>query len=178
MWNRASGCPTHFFSLVVVHDPATNKFLAVEETRNRGFWLPGGFTECGDNLVSTAHKETLEEGGMRIKLLGILHIQSAISQHGARQRVIFYAQPEANQKEKTEPDEESVASKWMSLEELRALKRLPPPQGLRGDELLVYAKYLLEENGVIYPMSLLAMNEHTKPVAPTEEERARMNKGI
>jgi phosphatase NudJ len=168
MWTRATGCPTHYFSLVVVHDPKTDKLLAVEETKNRGWWLPGGFCECGDDLVSTAHKETLEEGGMKIKLMGILHIQSSISSHSGRMRVIFYAQPlDENQKEKTVADEESVSSKWLSLDELRVLNQRPPPKGLRGDELLVYGQYLLEEKGLVYPLSLLAMSEHEKPTVDT-----------
>jgi hypothetical protein len=30
-WTRESGCPTHFFSLVVVRHPQTGRFLAVQE---------------------------------------------------------------------------------------------------------------------------------------------------
>ena len=120
-WARATGCPTHYFSLVVVHHEG--KWLAVEETRNRGWWLPGGFVENGDNHVSTAHKETLEEAGITVKLEGILHIQSSITSMGARQRVIFYATPDpVDQKPKSVADAESLSAKWMTTAELEALR--------------------------------------------------------
>merc|ERR1711991_50691 len=131
-WSRATGCPTHYFSLVVVHNRADNTWLAVEENKNRGWWLPGGFVENGDDHVSTAHKETLEEAGIKIKLLGVLHVQSSISQRGARQRAIFYAVPlDEHQKPKSVPDEESLGARWMTVQELEGLQQLPPPQGLR-----------------------------------------------
>merc|ERR1711991_496417 len=102
-----------------------------------------GFVENGDNHVSTAHKETLEEAGITVKLEGILHIQSSITSMGARQRVIFYATPDpVDQKPKSVADAESLSAKWMTTAELEALSRKPPPQGLRGDELLVYARYI------------------------------------
>lgn len=133
--------------------------------------------ENGDNHVRTAHKETLEEAGIHISLLGVLHIQSSISKYGARQRVIFYAVPsDSSQTPKSVPDEESLSARWMSIDELERLSHIPPPDGLRGDELLTYARYI-EAGGPIYPLSLLAMSEHDRPVVPTEEERQRMIHG-
>jgi len=44
-WNRSTGCPTHCFTLIVIRHPGPGeregKYLAVEESRNRGWWLPG-----------------------------------------------------------------------------------------------------------------------------------------
>ena len=174
-WTRSTGCPTHFFSLIVVRHPKTHKWLAVEESRSRGWWLPGGFVENGDNHHSTAHKETLEEAGIEVRLLGILHIQSDIRRTGARQRVIYYAEPkDPNQELKSVPDEESLSAKWLTIAELEHLARRPPPAGLRGHELLVYAQYVEQQKGPIYPLSLLSMSEHDNPVLPSKEERARM----
>lgn len=49
-------------------------FFGVEFSRR----LPGGFVECGDNHVNTALKETMEEAGLQVKLMGLLAIQSCL----------------------------------------------------------------------------------------------------
>lgn len=40
------------------------------------------------------------------------------------------------------PDDESDGAEWMSVERLEELSTLPIPEGLRGDELLEWARYL------------------------------------
>ena len=176
-WTRQTGCPTHNFSLVVVRktdDKGKDLFLAVEESRNRGWWLPGGFVECGDNFVSTASKETREEAGLDIKLLGILAVQSSLNKYMGRQRVIFLAEPaDPKQAPKSVPDEESKGAAWMTVEELEKKSDLSPPEGLRSDELLVWAKYLLN-GGPVYPLGLLMPAENSPPHFPSKEERVRM----
>ena len=165
-WNRSSGCPTHNFSLVVCkHPTATNPslWLAVEECKDRGWWLPGGFVENGgDDFYSTAIKETLEEAGIRIEIKGILRVEHTMSfrRDGARQRVIFYAEPKDPTQitPKSVPDDESLRAEWISIEELREKSKLPPPNGLRGKELLHWATYL-ENGGTIYPTSIVT-TEH------------------
>jgi ADP-ribose pyrophosphatase YjhB (NUDIX family) len=88
-------------------------FRQLEETRNRGIWLPGGFVECGDSHHKTAIKETLEEGGIAINLMGILCVQSSIGKTSARQRVIYYAEPaDLSQLPKSVPDDESLRGLW------------------------------------------------------------------
>ena len=160
MWNRETGCPTHCFSLVVCRHPISKKWLAVKECRNRGWWLPGGFVECGDDFVKAAHRETQEEAGMDIELRGILRIESSMRHHGGRQRVIFYAEPrDINQVPKQVPDEESEGAAWLTLEELKAKQGVPPPEGLRGNELLDWANYI-ESGGTIYPLDVFT-TEHT-----------------
>lgn len=151
----------HCFSLVVCREHATSsRWLAVEENKNRGWWLPGGFVECGDDHFSTAIKETLEEAGVKVTLKGILRIENGMNRHGGRQRVIFYAEPE-NEKQtpKSQPDEESLGAAWLTVEELQAKRDVPPPNGLRGLELLDWATYI-ENGGTIYPLSILTA-EHT-----------------
>jgi 8-oxo-dGTP diphosphatase len=173
-WSRASGCPTHFFSLVVVRHPKTKLFLAVEESRNRGWWLPGGFCEPGDNHEKTALKETMEEAGLEVTLKGILHIECSMRLQGARQRVIYYAEPtDPSKPPKSIPDDESKSARWVSVAELEAMAALPPPAGLRGDELLVWAHYL-EKKGPIYPLGVLAMTEGEPPKRPSKEELKRV----
>ena len=171
-WNRSTGCPTHNFSLVVCkHPTATNpcRWLAVEECKNRGWWLPGGFVENGgDDFYTTAIKETIEEAGIHIEIKGILRVEHSMSfrRDGARQRVIFYAEPKHIDKiePKSIPDEESLRAKWLSIKELQELSTKSPPFGLRGHELLDWATYI-ENGGTIYPTSILT-NEHTPIPVP------------
>ena len=138
----------------------------------------GGFVENGDNHVSTATKETKEEAGIDIILKGVLAIQSSIQKHGARQRAILFAVPkDLDQLPKSVPDAESKGAQWMTVKQLEEKEMMPPPFGLRGMELLEWAKYL-EDGGSIYPMSMLHSSEHEKPEKPSKEEIDLMAKGI
>jgi len=165
MWNRKSGCPIHCFSLVVCRHPDTKLWLAVEETKDRGWWLPGGYIDNGGHDIGheeTAIRETQEEAGVDVVLKGILRIENSIGIRGGRQRVIYYAEPkdpERALKPKRIPDMESVGAAWLSLEELREKSTQPPPHGLRGRELLDWATYI-ENGGTVYPLAVLA-NENT-----------------
>ena len=170
-WNRRTGCPMHAFSLVVCRHPLEkHKWLAVEETKQRGWWLPGGFVEPGDDHVTTAIKETQEEAGINVEIKGILRIENEMNaQGGGRQRVIFYAEPVdpyTHQAPKSVPDKESIQAAWLTVEELRQKQKHKPAQGgLRGNELLDWAVYI-ENGGTIYPLDVLA-TEHTPVPVPT-----------
>lgn len=155
-WNRMTGCPTHYFAIVVVENPETGLWLAVDESRDRGWWLPGGFVECGDDLYSTAHKETAEEAGIDIVVKGLLRMESGITTRGARFRAILYAHPkDPNQAPKSVPDDESNGASWVSIATLEEWDK----QGkLRGDELLQWAKYI-RNGGTIYPLSALTTEQ-------------------
>ena len=149
----------HCFSLVVCRRVESNQWLTVQENKNRGYWLPGGFVENGDDHIVTAHKETKEEAGVDIELKGILRVENEMTVCGGRQRVIFYAEPrDPNQPPKSIPDAESMGATWVSLDQLKQLQLLPPPEGLRGPELLHWAQYI-ENGGTIYPLSVFS-NEH------------------
>jgi hypothetical protein len=50
----------------------------------------------------------------------------------------------------------------MSVDELRAKSRLPPPKGLRGTELLDWAVYI-EGGGTIYPLNVFASEHEPVP---------------
>mmetsp|Transcript_61901 Transcript_61901/g.182838 ORF Transcript_61901/g.182838 Transcript_61901/m.182838 type:complete len:177 (-) Transcript_61901:275-805(-) len=163
-WNRDTGCPVHAFSLVVCRHPDTRLWLAVNENKGRGWWLPGGFVECGDDHFDTAIKETKEEAGVDVVLKGVLRVENNMTAFGGRQRVVFYAEPaDLKQKPKDTPDKESQGAKWMSLEELREKGKLKPPKGLRGMELLDWANYL-DRGGTIYPLEMLATEETPVPI--------------
>ena len=157
----------HCFSLVVCRHPLTGLWLAVEENKNRGWWLPGGFVECGDNHHITAYKETMEEAGINIQLKGILRVENDMNRRGGRQRVIFYAEPaDPEQEPKSIPDDESRGAAWLSLAELLEKSYKKPPEGLRGRELLDWASYI-ENGGTIYPLALLRSEKTPVPIGKT-----------
>ena len=147
---------THGFSVVVVRHPDDGRWLAVEESKGRGWWLPAGHVDRGQTFVEAAHAETWEEAGVRVELKGILAIEHTLtSESEARMRVVFYAEPlDSAAAPKTEPDDESMGAAWMTVEELRAKQRSPPPTGLRGKELLRWAMFI-EAGGRFAPITLL-----------------------
>lgn len=161
----------HCYSLVVCRHTRLHRWLAVEETEDRGWWLPGGFVEYGEDHVRGALRETMEEAGVRIAIKGILRVESDMCR--GKQRVIFYAEPiEQTQQRKslaeenvsltpkTIADQESMSSKWMDLQELQRRSTLERPEGLRSRELLEWATYL-ENGGVVYPLALFTTDLKT-----------------
>ena len=121
--------------------------------------------ENTDSHFTAAIRETEEEAGMKVKLMGILRIENSMNKYGGRQRVIFFAEPEdPYQAPKSIPDAESKGAAWMSVEELEQKAGIPPPEGLRGRELLEWAKYI-ERGGQISPLHVLA-DEHDPIVMP------------
>eukprot|EP00211_Chloroparvula_japonica_P008352 CAMPEP_0119146320 /NCGR_PEP_ID=MMETSP1310-20130426/38716_1 /TAXON_ID=464262 /ORGANISM="Genus nov. species nov., Strain RCC2339" /LENGTH=158 /DNA_ID=CAMNT_0007138199 /DNA_START=209 /DNA_END=685 /DNA_ORIENTATION=- len=153
------------FSLVVIRHPETKKYLIVQENKRRGWWIPGGFVEPGDDFVETAKKETMEEAGINVELKGILRVEQSFTLHGLRQRVIFYGEPaDLEEEPKSEPDSESMGAQWMDFEEIKKKNKVPPPQGMRGPEPFEWAEYLIN-GGPIYPLSILA-KERDHPIIP------------
>eukprot|EP01013_Petalomonas_cantuscygni_P020329 TRINITY_DN3864_c0_g1_i1.p1 TRINITY_DN3864_c0_g1~~TRINITY_DN3864_c0_g1_i1.p1 ORF type:complete len:188 (+),score=14.58 TRINITY_DN3864_c0_g1_i1:122-685(+) len=157
LWSRSTGGPpTACFSVVICRHP-DGRFLCVEESRNRGWWIPAGFVDPGDDFFTCATREAREEAGIDVRLVGILRIEHSINTRGARMRVIFYAVPvNPDAPLKTVPDEESVGSAWLTLEEIEAKASRPPPKGLRGHEGLEWGRYVAA-GGPVYPLDLLAI---------------------
>ena len=111
---------TDGFSVVVCKHPDDGRFLAVKETKRRGWWLPAGHVDSGQNFVEAAFRETMEEAGVEVNLIGILAVEHTVSyDNHARMRVIFYAEPcNPDCTLKTIPDDESECAAWMTLEDL------------------------------------------------------------
>ena len=55
-------------------DPNYGKYVAVNETRNRGWWIPGGAIDFGENFIQGAVREVREEAGIEVNIMGILRV--------------------------------------------------------------------------------------------------------
>ena len=111
------------FALCIVRCPFKEslqfgKYLAVNETRDRGWWIPGGGVDKGETFSMAAKRECMEEANMDIELKGVLKIEHKASNNSKyKMRVIFYAEPvslEATNAFKTEPDSESNEARWVT----------------------------------------------------------------
>ncbi|CAN5866394.1 NUDIX hydrolase [soil metagenome] len=138
--------PTWYFAVVVVR--RGDRFLLVQERRHGQPWyLPAGRVEPGESIDVAALRETLEEAGIPIQLVGIIRVEHSPRREGARLRVVFLAEPLDNTPPKETADEESLGAAWVSLEELANLP-------LRGEEVHKLLEYVAS-GGPVYPLSLL-----------------------
>ena len=88
------------FALLIVRNPFKEsphygKYLAVNETKNRGWWIPGGAVDYGEPFETAAHRECLEEAGIQVDLKGILRIDHEVHGKNCRMRLIYYAEPKS-----------------------------------------------------------------------------------
>jgi 8-oxo-dGTP pyrophosphatase MutT (NUDIX family) len=160
--NNRIAFSTHGFAVVVCRN-FQGKYLAVKESRGRGWWLPAGHVDAGQNFVDAAIRETIEEAGVEINIRGVLAVEHTLSSmNEARMRVIFYAEPKnPHAIPKSIPDKESDGAEWKTLSEIEGLSRFSPPQGLRGGELLHWGKYI-EGGGLVAPIEV-GRNRHGQP---------------
>jgi 8-oxo-dGTP pyrophosphatase MutT (NUDIX family) len=151
----------HFFnmialSVVIVKNPRTNRFLAVKETRNRGWWIPGGKVDPPEDIAKAAVRECKEEGGIDITLKGLIRIlydNSSNDINYLKMKFVFYAEPlDLFQQPKTINDAHSEEARWVTLEELNYLASVPP--FLRGNDLVEYGQYLIN-GGKVHPLEVL-----------------------
>jgi len=126
-----------------------DEFLLVHERgHNQSWYLPGGRVEPGERIVDAAVRETLEEAGVRISILGVLRFEHSPHLHGAtRSRVFFLAKPDGDPTPKNEPDEHSLGARWVTLEELQTL----PLRGADAAEAI----HAVAEGAPLYPLSVL-----------------------
>ena len=140
-------------SLIVVRNHE-GKWLAINETKNPGWWLPGGRVDPPEDFFTAAKRECKEEAGIDVELKGILRIEHNVQGKGyIRLKVVFYAEPiEKEPKLKDKPDSESLEARWVTGDELLELDK--KGVGWRGPELYNWATYI-ENKGVIWPLSIL-----------------------
>lgn len=137
------------FGLIIVRNPFQEspdygKWLAVNETKNRGWWIPGGAVDFGETFVQAAQRECLEEASIQVQLKGVLKVDHSVHGDQCRMRVIFYAEPttlEMSTQVKKVPDSESLEARWVTLDELKEIAQTDP-NGIRGPELFEWGQYL------------------------------------
>ena len=143
---RHEAVSTWNIALVVVR--LGRRILLVHERKfGRSWYLPAGRVDPGETFAAAAVRETLEEGGVRVTLEGVLRVEHSPTPEDARMRVFFVARPDDDAAPKTVADEHTLEARWFTLEELDALP-------LRGDEGRAAFEHVLA-GGAVYPLSLL-----------------------
>src|SRR5262249_4207348 len=139
--------PTWFIVLVVARQD--DRFLLIQEAKHgQGWYFPAGRVEPGEDFLTAAHRETLEEAGIEVEPDGILRFEHNPLPNGTtRVRLILTAHPTTNTAPKNYADDESLQAAWVSLEEMKSLP-------LRSLEVLQVCLYLAE-GGTVYPLDLL-----------------------
>jgi phosphatase NudJ len=125
--------PTWCFAVAVVR--RGDRFLLVHERKHGQLWyLPAGRVEPGESFAEAAVRETLEEAGVPVRVVGVIRVEHTPRGEKARLRVVFLAEPTDDTPAKREPDEESLGAAWVSLAELGDY----PLRGGEVPELMAY----------------------------------------
>jgi ADP-ribose pyrophosphatase YjhB (NUDIX family) len=145
-----------FFSLVVVRDGG--HYLLVEEREPGGrtaWYLPAGGVKAGEDFLAAAVRETQEEAGVMIELVGLLGADQLLAEDGQTTKIRFvFLGKVVGGSLKTIPDDESVRAAWFHPDELRGLR-------LRDDEVIEWIAVAEKLHGC--PLPLLACDNRTRP---------------
>lgn len=138
--------PTWCFAVVVVR--RGDQFLIVHERKHGQLWyLPAGRVEPGETFAAASCRETMEETGVPVQIIGILRVEHTPHLAAARLRVVFLAEPIGDASPKSAPDEESLGAAWVTLSELADYP-------LRGDEVRELIAYVAA-GGAVFPTSIV-----------------------
>ena len=126
------------FGIVICRNPKTQKWLAVDESKNRGWWVPGGGVDKNETFAAGALRECIEEAGVEVELKGVLKCEHFVDDgNSVWMRVVFYAEPKDHDViPKQVADKESVGAAWLTLDEFKAKDHI------RGNELIQWASYI------------------------------------
>lgn len=182
----APRAPTVAFSLAVIAHPDNDggdgdRWVAVHEKQDRGWWLPGGGVDAGQTLAEAAVRESAEEAGADVELSGVLRVEHDGPGSG-RLRVIYAARPRgggAPPPLKSEADRHSRGARWVTLPELRAIGERTLWRScddvprrtchLRGPEPLEWMTYLAA-GGQVSPLGCLQAERLGEPI-PWDDEQ-------
>jgi phosphatase NudJ len=109
--------PSWYYALIVVRKE--DRFLIVQERKHNQTWyLPAGRVEQGETFEQAARRECLEESGLQVELTDVVRFEHTPTPHGTRIRIIYLAKPVDDTEPKSEPDDESLQARWVTLKEL------------------------------------------------------------
>ena len=119
---------TQNYMYAMVRNPYNGKYLAIEETKGRGWWVPGGGLHLGESFQDAVHREIKEEAGLEgINIRGILRVMHVFNDDKAKVSIAFYCEPKDEEScykgLKTKADKESQQAKWLSLDEFKEMNR-------------------------------------------------------
>ena len=77
MYQRAV-FPTNQFSMIICRNQLTGKWLAINECRDGGWWVPGGAVDSGETFSQVAHRQCMKEANVEVNLKGILSVDHYI----------------------------------------------------------------------------------------------------
>ena len=144
--NPRPATPTWAFAITIVR--RGDQFLLVQEDKPGEPWyFPAGLVELRESFFEAALRETLEEGGLDVRLTGLLKIVHTPLDDSARLRVVFVAEPVDESPPKRNPDEHSLQARWVRSTEL--------DQYLLRGESVRQLIHELEAGAAISPLSVL-----------------------
>ena len=129
------------------------RYLLVQEGKgsSRGQWyLPAGGVEPGEDLVSAAVRETMEEAGVEVEVTGIVAIDHMPRLPGwdfARWRFVVEARMKpGSPAPRTEPNEDTLGAGFFSLQDAETLS-------MRGKDALALIRHHMD-GGTVAPIEL------------------------
>lgn len=134
-----------------------NKLLMVKEAKKKcyGKWnYPAGHVEEFEMITDAAIRETLEETGCSVKLIGVLPI--SIVDIGKQTHILMYFLAEIVQENIKFDTSEILDVKWFTMDEIKQMK----PEELRGYKVNLKLIEQLENNH-IYPVELFNTEKYT-----------------
>ena len=72
--NQRTVFKTKHTSVVICKNPKNNNFLAIHETKNRGWGSPKGTCDENESFIRAAVRECFEESHVEVKIIGILKV--------------------------------------------------------------------------------------------------------
>lgn len=131
-----------------------NKILMVKEANKKFYekWnFPAGHVEEFEKIMDGAIRETFEETGCKVKLIGVLPIFNVDLETETHVLIRFVAE---TIEENTSYDAEEILDvKWISIEDIKEMSK----EELRGYESAMKTIYDVENNN-IYPLELFDNN--------------------
>ena len=128
--------PKHIVATGSLIQNKNNQILLVK-TERRGWEMPGGHVEEGEDIISALKREVLEEAGVTIKIKKLAAVYSSISEP-SKVIIDFISDYESGD---TKANNEIIDARWFSKEE--AL------ENITSEPMLYRIKWLLENKDKI-----------------------------